>query len=1726
MRLSGISLLKEHLLQKFTAQFTIDKLAHCWFARNRQCGVGIIEHCPQFYLYECSQRMLDSEDEDANSDLDKRKHPYSTINRSVPKACFIRENGSRSQGAKVAKEFEWAAEDIFVQKSLNEHKFELPENARSTFLMVFSPDGKIVASTHGNHSIYVTDVRTCKTIRTLNGHPRTPWCIAFHPSSNQILASGCLGGEVRVWDLHGGSEVWTSDCHTVIASLAFHPIERVLVIATYNELYFWDWNERVPFAKCRTGHEKEKIRYVAFDHLGQKLITGIANVSPLQSQWDRIANPTQNDTEDCLRRMLNRLSWHTSPRRQAAWEARRLQIQEAFRSPRHNLRPLNVRRLGSPVDHLRRAFFNSNNLNTRERDRTAVENYLLGNRDFTFNDFISVVRSQSERNQFDGDHSYSESEQAGSVEYWRILLDFFFDEQGEYGWNERDESLFTDHDYSVSRETFARSRHSWWSRNFDEELPMNSTAERQPRRNGPRWTRAPLPTRAPLRPLRSERTRTNSAGNEVMTPGGAQSASFIRDVSRLQSRLRRLQRSLTYLETRRALSQINVRSDSSSASSVPSNRMQGLAPLVLQPLSDDQQLRIVTSSSNLLRLRMGINNLQRQISRSRITTRLLLPSTRQRLQEVLQRLHTRLSRFQTLTDDPPLQSPLSSINFNSRVNGDMGGASSSHWGPGTLSSAFSSDLQEGPSRVPSSIEFLSGEQSTYFEERIKSLRQLSDANRSSNPASDSSQEPRAFQRYTHSPKPSCSNINDAGNNDQHPKADSSDRKQLSYFEKLKAKFAQLSRQIKEQCSTSTEFTSNHWQPSSSTQPNETPSNNNDSNPSNRVSPAEGNETSHVGSSDTSADLSERINNIVSNIRRVGSSLSRSMSCEFDAGSSKIEPRRKSDSGVSGESPEKNSEGSVDRGQNNSQIPDSTSVGSSLNRLNSEDSPEVRGSSYKTSSPSNSRSFDRVNSEGSSGTSSFGADNELRPAFVTASSLLGSLKQSSSLSSSSTSSNESWQGPVSEVGTTAGATPTIELGTTSPSQETRRIGLKRKLDSIVSSARIALQSRTVSPLSSTCDLRPDLVTPSPGSRADLASNDLFLTSSSSSSSSDSSSTSSSDSDSQDPTYDSLQNLFRVLKQRTDSINRSFRNQINYAPQIDPPTSAAARLQATLSDSSRYMESLFGGPSGNVDGSSPPENRPALDIGAEIRTHIQLFQDALSRLSQARSNEERLAGVPVLQKILRLLFYLIDLWLGQLGYQPEGSETGQSSSVNASRLAARERILLIELASETSLPPTPLQEREPERLSNGLSETSNRNDERPPAENRRSHPRAFARRRRDLMRNHRLLWLRERLRCVNANQRRRQLAESIDARRQEIRSRLNESRRRLTERMGEHHRQLGEREERRQQLSDRLEEGRRQLSERLEESQRLLNERLDESRRQLNERMFEQRRQMRDSMDQVQRRAQAMRDAIRRTQCIRDPEDWRRERREDLRRLCQTTMQAHSGLRSLVAAIERGHETSTVSSAELFRGDERSNSNLSNRDSQSTSQQPSVPFRLLDPILQQFNNSRPSSVSPQQPHKNLVVADCKIYNDASVDISSDSSLLVTLLPSSRFGFTCMLGIYSLEWETLGQRLYQVSFEQNAVSVSLSPTCRYLVVGLSARRRISLGTETDTIAQILQLDGGVPSKHNSSPQRGKLTKVRGLELYRELSSMSLNCIRWAPTPGQGIVCGTNTGQLTFLR
>nr|XP_023672907.1 activating molecule in BECN1-regulated autophagy protein 1 isoform X1 [Paramormyrops kingsleyae]XP_023672908.1 activating molecule in BECN1-regulated autophagy protein 1 isoform X1 [Paramormyrops kingsleyae] len=165
-------------------------------------------------------------------------------------------------------------------------KVELPDNPRSTFLLAFSPDRTLMASTHVNHNIYITEVKTGKCIHSLVGHRRTPWCVTFHPTILGLVASGCLDGEVRIWDLHGGSESWFTESNVAIASLAFHPTAQLLLIATNNEVHFWDWSRREPFAVVKTASETERVRLVRFDPLGHNLLTAIVNPSNQQNDDD------------------------------------------------------------------------------------------------------------------------------------------------------------------------------------------------------------------------------------------------------------------------------------------------------------------------------------------------------------------------------------------------------------------------------------------------------------------------------------------------------------------------------------------------------------------------------------------------------------------------------------------------------------------------------------------------------------------------------------------------------------------------------------------------------------------------------------------------------------------------------------------------------------------------------------------------------------------------------------------------------------------------------------------------------------------------------------------------------------------------------------------------------------------------------------------------------------------------------------------------------------------------------------------------------------------------------------------------------------------------------------------------------------------------------------------------------------------------------------------------
>ena len=68
-------------------------------------------------------------------------------------------------------------------------------------------------------------------------------------------------------------------------------------------------------------------------------------------------------------------------------------------------------------------------------------------------------------------------------------------------------------------------------------------------------------------------------------------------------------------------------------------------------------------------------------------------------------------------------------------------------------------------------------------------------------------------------------------------------------------------------------------------------------------------------------------------------------------------------------------------------------------------------------------------------------------------------------------------------------------------------------------------------------------------------------------------------------------------------------------------------------------------------------------------------------------------------------------------------------------------------------------------------------------------------------------------------------------------------------------------------------------------------------------------------------------------------------------------------------------------------------------------------LLTHRIQAWDFSRGDLPDISDENKNVIVKEAKIHNDASVDISEDGTLLVTLVPSN-LPMTTVVGVYGLQ------------------------------------------------------------------------------------------------------------------
>ena len=162
-------------------------------------------------------------------------------------------NASSSRNVSVSRQHDaglrsWAESDAL--RHCRATYSELRPAPRSTIAASYSPDGTLLASTHGDHTVKLIDCRTGRCVTVLTGHRRTPWVVRFHPKDGNVLVSGSLDHQVRVWNATSAECILCFDFGKPIASLAFNADGDTLAVASGHKLYAWryklmpQWDER------------------------------------------------------------------------------------------------------------------------------------------------------------------------------------------------------------------------------------------------------------------------------------------------------------------------------------------------------------------------------------------------------------------------------------------------------------------------------------------------------------------------------------------------------------------------------------------------------------------------------------------------------------------------------------------------------------------------------------------------------------------------------------------------------------------------------------------------------------------------------------------------------------------------------------------------------------------------------------------------------------------------------------------------------------------------------------------------------------------------------------------------------------------------------------------------------------------------------------------------------------------------------------------------------------------------------------------------------------------------------------------------------------------------------------------------------------------------------------------------------------------------------------------
>ena len=139
--------------------------------------------------------------------------------------------------------------------------------------LTFSPDGKTLTSGSWDHTIRLWDMELKKKTTVLQGHLLPVTSLAFSPGG-KTLASGSWDHTIRLWDMEPNKETAAWQGHSLpVTSLAFSPDGKTLASGSDdNTIRLWDMESRKETASL-PGHSDD-VTSLAFSPDGKTLASG------------------------------------------------------------------------------------------------------------------------------------------------------------------------------------------------------------------------------------------------------------------------------------------------------------------------------------------------------------------------------------------------------------------------------------------------------------------------------------------------------------------------------------------------------------------------------------------------------------------------------------------------------------------------------------------------------------------------------------------------------------------------------------------------------------------------------------------------------------------------------------------------------------------------------------------------------------------------------------------------------------------------------------------------------------------------------------------------------------------------------------------------------------------------------------------------------------------------------------------------------------------------------------------------------------------------------------------------------------------------------------------------------------------------------------------------------------------------------------------------------------